>query len=147
LQIPGAKARAKILKTEFTDDTDTLMIDLSSAYQVKSLKKLERTFHFFRTDDGKLIVIDEVEFDRPESFDTALITAEKWKQIAPNLLQLGDGSDSVQVKIAIEGGEFHLDAQEIKEDTPGHIVPIRLGVELVQPVMKAKITLTVTPAE
>jgi hypothetical protein len=147
LQVPGAKAHAKILKTEFTDAADTLAMDISSAYAVKSLTKLERTFIFSREGAGKLTVTDEVEFSEAEPFGTALITLAKWKQLGPNRLQLGEGADAVQVELIVEGGEIRIDPQEIKEDTPDHSVPIRLGLEMTKPVKKAMITTVITPAK
>jgi hypothetical protein len=146
LQAAGAKARAKILKTEFTDAADTLVMDISSAYPVESLEKLQRTFVFSREGSGKLTVIDEVEFSRPEDFGIALITLQKWMQFDANRLKIGEGEDAVQVEIVVEGGEIRLDPQEIKEDTPEHLEPVRLGLEFTKPVKKAKITTTITPA-
>ena len=145
MQATGAKARAKILKTNFTDDADTLVMDITSAYPVESLEKITRTFVFSRAGAGKLSVIDEVEFTREEDFGTALITLAKWKQLGPNQLQIGEGAEAVQVEIVVEGGEFRLDPQEIKEDLPEHLVPIRLGLDLTKPVKKAKITTIITP--
>jgi hypothetical protein len=146
LQATGAKARAKILKTDFTDTADTLVMDISSAYKVKSLEMLTRTFIFSREGAGKLTVTDEVEFSQPENFGVALITLQKWKQLGENRLQIGEGADAVQVEIVVDGGEIRLDPQEIKEDTPDHSVPIRLGLDFTKPVTKAKITMIVKPA-
>lgn len=147
LQATGAKARAKILKTEFTDDADTLVMDISSAYPVKTLTKLTRTFVYSREGSGKLTVTDEVEFTQPEEFGTALITLAKWKQIEGNRLTIGEGADAVQVEIVADGGEMGFDAQEIREDTPDKSVPIRLGWEFTKAVQKAKVKTVITPAK
>jgi hypothetical protein len=48
LQRPGAEARAVVLRTDFTDQADTLVLDIRSAYAVSELQKLERTFVFQR---------------------------------------------------------------------------------------------------
>ena len=48
LQEMSREAVAKVVKTEFTDAADTLVLDLSGAYKVPELKKLERTFVFSR---------------------------------------------------------------------------------------------------
>jgi hypothetical protein len=145
LQATGREARAKILKTEFSDNTDILVMDISSAYKVPGLKKLERTFIFSREGKGKLTVADEVEFDRAQEFGTALITFSKWRQIAPDRLEIGEGKDAVKAVIAATGGDFNIKAEEIKEDLPGHHIPIRLGIELTKPVQKASVTVTITP--
>jgi len=146
LQRTGRSAAAKVLKTEFTDKADTLVLDIRSAYDVNGLKKLQRTFVFSRKDAGRLTVIDEVEFDSPKAFGTALITFSKWKQIKSNRLLIGEGPEAVQVNIAIDGGEFQIDPTKIKEHLHGGRIPTRLGIELAKPVTKATITLKIAPA-
>jgi hypothetical protein len=131
LQETGRQAAAKILKTQFTDQADTLVMDISSAYKVAELKKLERTFVFSRESSGKLIVIDAVEFDGPQAFGTAVITFDNWKQLASNRLQVGDGPDHVVVDIAAEGSGFQIVPEQIREDLPSGRFCTRLGIDLV----------------
>ncbi len=145
LQVTGRQAQAKILKTQFTDAEDTYVIDISSAYMVPDLKKLERTFLFSREGKGKLTVTDTVEFDHPQTFGTALVTFSKWRQTAPDRLEIGEGEDVVEAVIAATVGELRVDAEEIKENLPGHMIPIRLGIDLTKPVEKASVTVTITP--
>ena len=66
LQETGRQAAARVLKTEFGDKADTLVLDLSAAYKVKSLKRLVRTFVYSREGAGSLRVTDEAEFDQPD---------------------------------------------------------------------------------
>ncbi len=130
LQAAGAKARAKIVKTEFTAAADTLVLDIASAYPVKTLEKLTRTFVFSREGAGKLTVADEVEFSRPENFGTALITLEKWKRLGPDRLQIGAGADAVQVEIVVEGGEISIDPQnQGRHARPSRAHPLRIGYD------------------
>ena len=145
LQETGRQAQAKILKAEFTDDADTYVMDISSAYKVESLKTLERTFVFSRDGSGRLTVADVFEFDRPENFGAALITFSKWKQAAPDRLQIGEGDEAVEAIISTSGGQFRIDPQEIKENLPGLRIPIRLGIDFAEPVQEGRITVTITP--
>ena len=145
LQRTGREAAAKILKSEFTDTTDTLQMDIRSAYTVKELTKLERTFVFSREGAGSLQVIDEVEFQTPQEFGTALITFSKWKQLAPNRLQVGEGPQAVEVRIDAGQGELRIEPTEIQEHLHGKDLPTRLGIDLTRPTQKAKITLTIAP--
>ena len=145
LQAEGEAACGKVMKAEFTEAADTWVLDMAPAYPVPSLKKLVRTFVFSREGAGKLTVTDEVEFTKPEEFGTALVTLASWKKDGANRLQIGNGADAVSVEIAVEGGDYRLDAQEIKEDLPEHRVPIRLGIDFTKPVTKAKITTIITP--
>jgi hypothetical protein len=145
LQQSGRKAAAKVLKTEFTDAADTLKLDLSAAYHVPSLKKLERTFVFSRQDNGKLSITDEVEFDAPQNFGTALITFSKWKRLGHNRLQVGEGPDAVIVDVQVTGGDFQIVPEEIHEDLPEGRIPIRLGIELSKPAQHTTIAVEISP--
>ncbi|MBU4270879.1 MAG: heparinase II/III family protein [Planctomycetes bacterium] len=146
LQSGGRQAAARVLNTDFTDKADTLVLDLTSAYKVKELNKLERTFVFSREGAGKLTVTDSVEFDSPQSFGTAWITFDNWKQLAPNRLQVGKKPDDVIVEIDARGAEFRVVPEKIEEQLPGGRVPTRLGIELTEPVVRATVSTTVTPA-
>jgi hypothetical protein len=145
LQVTGRQAQAKILKAQFTDDADTYVMDISSAYKVEGLRKLERTFVFSREYAGKLTVTDVVEFERPENFGTALITFSKRQQPAPDRLVIGDGKEAVEAVVSATGGKFRIDSQEIKENLPDTNVAVRLGIDFTKPVQKGSITVTITP--
>ncbi len=145
LQRTGPAARAEVVKTDFADEVDTLVLDLSSAYEVKALKTLQRTFVFAREDGGRLTVIDEVEFKTPQPFGTALITFCKWRRSGTDGLIVGEGQDVVRVHIAAKGPPVQVAAEQIKEDLPGNCLPTRLGIDLAEPAAKATITLTIVP--
>ncbi|MBN1396336.1 MAG: heparinase II/III family protein [Pirellulales bacterium] len=146
LQSSGSKAAAKVLKTEFTDDADTLALDLAAAYQVEQLNKLTRTFVFSRDGDGRLTVTDRVEFDSPQSFESALVTFDDWKRLAPNRLRIGKSPDDVIVEIDAGGAAFRVVAEKIVEDLPDGRIPTRLGIELIEPIKQATVTLSIEPA-
>ena len=103
LQQTGRAAAARVVRSEFTEKTDTLVLDIRLAYAVKSLKKLTRTFVFSREGAGSLSVCDEVEFSTPEEFGTALITLSPWKSLAANELLVGEGKEAIRVTIATDG--------------------------------------------
>ena len=144
LQHEGRSAAAKILKTEFTDQADTLVMDIRSAYDVKELKKLQRTFVFSREGSGKLTIVDEVEFSSPQTFGTALITLSKWRASGADRLVIGEGADAVQVVLSAQGAGVRVEPTEIHEELPGDLVPIRLGIELTEPVNSATIRAVVS---
>lgn len=146
LQRTGSKARGKVIEREFRDDADTLVLDISSAYDVKALEKLERTFIFSRDGNGSLRVIDRVVFQSPQSFGTALLTFSKWERAGPGQLLVGSGASRVRVEISARGGDLKISEKTIKEDLPGSRIPIRLGIDLERPVQEALISVTITPA-
>jgi hypothetical protein len=147
LQRTGRSAAARVLKTEFSDRTDTLALDLRAAYDVKSLKELTRTFIYSRQGQGSLVVTDRVVLDKPEEFGTALITFDEWKRTGADTLRVGTGETAVDVRIETGGAPFEITAEEIEEDLPGRRLPTRLGINLSRPVERATISLTIRPAE
>lgn len=145
LQATGRKAQARVVKTEFTDQTDTLVLDIRSAYPVKELETLTRTFVFSRSDAGRLAVTDDFRFTKPQTFETALVTFEPWKEVAPGKLVVGTGNGAVQVEIDAGGKRFEVRAEEIREDLPGKRIPIRIAIALVEPAAEGTIRLTIGP--
>jgi hypothetical protein len=145
LQSPGRACEAKVLKSEFTDEADTLVLDLASAYKVPGLKKLERSFVFARTGQGSLTLTDEVELESEQPFETALVTFSKWSRAGDDRLLVGEGRSRVEVRIDAGGEPFSVKAEEIKEDRNGD-PPVRLAVALERPVKQAAIRLSIRPA-
>jgi hypothetical protein len=144
LQRTGLAAHAAILRQEFTDDVDTFAMDISSAYAVPELKKLERTF-VFRRGQPSLTVRDEVELTSPQTFETALITWGDWKQISPNEITIHDGDATVRVKINTRGQPFTIRSEVLNEDVHTPKKPTHLGIVLNPPVEKAVVILTIIP--
>ncbi len=147
LQRTGSKARGKVLKRQFTDSTDTLALDISSAYDVPELKKLERTFLYSRSGPGSLTVTDEVAFSKASGFGTALITLDKWKKVGASSLMIYDSDEALRVDIATGGIEFEVKAETIDEDVSAPRKPIRLEISLKNPVRNAVISVKIAPME
>lgn len=145
LQQTGRRAEAKILRTEFTDSSDTLEMDIRSAYPVKELDTLVRTFTYCREKAGSLTVADRVEFSSPQAFGTALITAGTVKKLPDGKLLIQAGNEAVTARIDAGGNEYELQMDEIHED--GHVKPTRIGVNLARPVTSATITVKIEPSE
>ena len=145
LQRPGADARAAVLRADFTDAEDTLVLDIRSAYPVPELQRLERTFVFRRGEPAALTVRDEVAFSVPKSFETALITWGKWKRLSDRELRITDDGGGVHVKIDTGGEPFTLKAETLNEDVPTPGKPVRLDIALTRPIKSASVVLTITP--
>jgi hypothetical protein len=145
LQRTGRQASGRVLRQSFTDSADTLILDISSAYNVPELKKLERKFVYSRRDRGSLSVTDEVTFSRPCDFATALITFSQWKQVSPSSLLFYDSSETLRVDIKVTGADFEIRPETIQENLSGNKKPTRLGINLKGPVTHALISITITP--
>jgi hypothetical protein len=147
LQHTGRKAEGKVVRAEFTDECDTLTLEIGSAYATPGLESLRRTFVYSRKNAGQLSVTDEVKLARATPFETALVTLGPWRRLDANRLVVGKGDEAVLVKIDADGQAFHVKAEEIHEDLHGKIVPIRIGIALDEPVARGRITVTIAPAK
>ncbi|NCO37573.1 MAG: heparinase [Armatimonadetes bacterium CG_4_10_14_3_um_filter_66_18] len=145
LQRPGADAKGKVVRTDFTEAADTLVVDLRAPYAVRELEKLERTFVYSREGAGSLMVRDEVAFSSPQAFGTALLTLGQWKQAAPGSLTIYDFEEAARIEISATGAALEVSAEQIEEDAP--VKPTRLGLNLTKPVTEASITVTITPLD
>ena len=88
---------------------------------------------------GRLIVSDNFAFDRPSAFELAITTRARWKQIAPDKIELGDAqSEKVVVEIAAPCA-----VQIISETIDEDCLPFtRLGLKLEKPLASGKVVVT-----
>jgi hypothetical protein len=146
LQRPGSDARAKIIETQFTEQSDILKMDMSSAYAVKQLERLVRTFVYERTGRGRLTVRDEVAFSSPQEFEEALITYSPWKRTEQGWI-VGEGRQAVRVWIVPTSGELIWQEEEINEDVTYGKKPVRLAAKLSEPVKEVSVEIVIEPVE
>ena len=126
LQPTGQKFAGKVLKTDFTETCDTVVLDLAGAYACPTLTKLERTFVFDRK-AKTATVTDAVTFSKPTAFESPYMTTE------PDSLK-------GHVTIAATGGEWTL--AEDTFDNPGRPTPHRVAVRFAKPVTDATVAMT-----
>ena len=143
LQRTGKQAQAKVIEQKFSDTTDTVTLDLTSAYDVKPLQKLTRTFEYGRANGGMLIVSDKVEFRKPEAFETALISLGKFYATnGGHSVAIMDDKTVADVQITASAPwEPVLDT--INEEAI--VKPNRMGIKLKEPVKSATITVAISP--
>ncbi len=145
LQKTGSAARAEIVRNNFANETDTLVLDITSAYDVAELKNLQRSFVYSRAGNGSLTVTDDVEFSHPKTFGTAIVTFEKWKMLSPLRIRIGEGKNSVMAEIDSGSSAFRIEAKTIEEDLSTKVLPTRIGIDLSEPVIRASIKVTISP--
>jgi hypothetical protein len=145
LQRTGADARAVVLRTDFGDGEDMLVLDIRSAYAAPELKRLERTFVYRRGASAAFTVRDDAAFGKPTRFETALITWGNWKQLSEKEVRVSDEGGAVRVKIDTGGEPFKISAERLSEDVATRTKPLRLGIALNSPVKVAAVTFTITP--
>ena len=146
LQSTGRAFAAAVRATEWSRARDRLLLDLSGAYEVPGLRRLDREFLCRRGAHEAFVVTDEFEFATPETFGGALITFSPWREIAPGLLEIGTGADRVHVRVETSGGTVAVTAATITENLPGGRQPTRIGLDFTQPLARGRLSLTITRA-
>ena len=146
LQQTGRKAAAKVLKTEFTDGVDTIVLDCTAAYAAPNLKSLVRTMVFDR-EHGTVTVTDEVSFSNPAAFEVPVVTYRDWTK----------DEGAMRFKFKHPSGK-HAMGLEVKAsaplafgetviDNPGRPSPKRLAFKFAEPVTTASVTMVFTPQD
>lgn len=146
LQLSGGKARARVVRTEFTDARDTFVLDLKPVYTLKALIRLDRTFVYSRESGGSLSVLDAVAYAEPQTFETALITLGNWQRVQPDTLLVWVADEALTVRIDTGGLAYRLEGMEIDEDVRTRTLPKRIGIALSTPVTAATVRITIAPA-
>jgi hypothetical protein len=146
LQSAGRQAEARVLRTDFTDARDTVVLDIRAAYAVPTLARLERTYVYDRSGAGSLTITDDFAFTTPETFETALLTFGKWEQVDAGTLRVTDGGESVRVQIGLPAGaELEVHGEEVKENLSARRTATRIGLRLTSPLREGAVTLRITP--
>lgn len=141
-QQPGTKARSRTVRTDFTKEKDNITLDIASAYDVRELKKLERTMDYDRTGAGSITFTDYFEYANPEGFETAISTRSEWKQTSDNTLLLTRENKKMLVTFSSPGNKLLLKSEEISE---GGTPYTRIGISVTKPVTAGQIIITYKP--
>lgn len=151
LQSPGKASRATVLRSSFTDEEDSVVYDLATAYRgVSNLVSLVRGVRYRRV-ANEIDVVDKVVFRGKGAFETALTTTGKVEDLGGGVYRYFscDGTVSACCRVKVEGGGWRF----VREKLPGEVgsqwkIPgknfpaYRQAVVLDEPVAEAKITVT-----
>jgi len=148
LQRAGKKSRGAILHTAFTEEKDTLVMDLLSGYPVAGLRKLQRTFVLDRVRPA-IEIIDEAEFDQPADFGSALVTNSSWKQQAPGVFLIRNGKTALLASVTVQGAQIEDRVEQITGFLPPSRKrnPTRIGLNLSQPAHHVLMHTVIVPTE
>jgi hypothetical protein len=147
LQRQGAEAAGRVVRAAFTDERDLLELDIGSAYEAEACTGLTRTFVYSREGAGSLVVTDEVSSSAPGAFGTALVTLGSCEVRDDGSLLVRDGDEAVAVRLDVEGGAYEVTHERIEEDVKTPTLPLRIGIDMKQPVLHARVSFTITPVE
>lgn len=141
LQSVGAAAQAVIMKKWFSPEEDSLLMDLSSAYAVPSLKTLERNFCYSRTGAGRLVVEDRFEFSCPESFEGAVISVGEFEEFGPGKWLVRD--EAAFLLLTFDAPPMTMEVVTLEATAPPAFR--RLSFRLKQPATRGTIRLEIEP--
>ena len=140
LQKGGRKAAAKVLKTEFTDAKDEIVLDYTAAYGVPALKSLVRTMSFDRK-NCSVAITDAVAFTEPTAFEVPVITYREWTANEDFTQFTFSKSPTThrKMKMSVKASAPVAFTKELI-DNPGKPSPQRLAFAFKEPVTEATFT-------
>ena len=145
LQQTGRAAAAKIVKTDFTDARDEIVIDLTGTYSVPTLKSLVRTLAFDRK-TATVTVSDAVTCSEPTAFEVPVITYRDYTKDEKGLHFAFRKKKGVRtLGMTVEASAPVAFRHEVIENKPRPDVT-RLGFAFAQPVTNATISFVYTPS-
>ena len=146
LQSNGRKFAGKVLDSSFSEEADTIELDLAPAYEVPSLTRLVRTMENDRSGDGTITIRDTFEASEPIAFDVPVMTQAGFEVIDDKTILLTHDGKAIRVDIAAEGAPFRINVEEVKVKAVRYAEKAwRLGIEFTEKVESGSITVTFTP--
>ena len=145
LQETGPSAAAKIVRTGFTDDRDEIVIDLTAAYSVPTLRSLVRTMSFDRV-NATISITDAATFSEPTAFEVPVITYRAYEKSADAThfaLRKKKGLRTLGMDVRASAPVTFRD--ETIENKPRPDVT-RLAFSFAQPVTNATLTIKYIPS-
>lgn len=123
LQLRGREAASRVVKTDFTDAKDEVVLDLAKAYDCPTLAELTRTFSFDRAAKA-VTVTDHVRFTAPTDFESPIMTT------VPDKLK-------GRYSVTATGGDW----EEVEErlENPGRETPYRRTIRFKNPIVEATV--------
>jgi len=150
LQKGGVDSLGKIVSTTFTDEKDTLVMDLTTDYPVPGMVHLLRTYIFDRTKPS-VEVDEDAQFSQPTDYGSAMVTISHEKENGPGAFLIYDENFALSVTVTVESAVPHAKIVNKVEPITGFklyasIHPIRMGVNLDQPVTHVLLKTLIVPA-
>lgn len=144
LQRDGADAKAAVLSSKFTDACDEITFDIKSAYDVKKLKSLVRTFRFNRNPES-VEIEDAFEFDKPGSFENALISFGEMEKLSEGKLKLAWNGKALTAEVSSDCGSVSVSSERIQEELPSKLKALRVALKLNAPALKGCVKVKISP--
>jgi len=129
-----------VVYTNFTNSTDTIVFNLTNAYDEPLLKELIRE-QIFDRQSNRIIITDSVRFSEPCMFEDALITQKNWNFSGNSSGYFFDDSfNTLNVEIN-STAPFIMNSTSLSDYKVNFK---RIGVYILQPIISASVTFDFT---
>ena len=140
LQVHGT-GHSKVIDFKDEGEVTSITYDLTTAYDVPTLRKLTRTaIHDLKA--RKITITDSFEFTQPETFESALTSYAPPEQTADNRWAIGGTS----VAFTAKGGDIAFHKEELDALMRNYRPIIRLACRFTDKVESGEISYVITPA-
>ena len=103
LQLEATTVHPTVVSTDFTGPKDSIVMDITPAYDDPNLKKLLRTMNYTH-DDGSVELIDDFNLNGPADIVESFPTHGTMKQIDDKTIQIDYENSHLQIAINAPGG-------------------------------------------
>lgn len=103
LQLEATTVHPTVVSTDFTGPKDSIVMDITPAYDDPNLKKLLRTMNYTR-EDGSVELIDDFGINGPADIVESFPTHGTLKQIDKKTIQIDYENANLQIAIDAPGG-------------------------------------------
>ena len=146
LQSNGIEFAGSITETDFSDQSDRVVVDIKGAYEVPGLQTLVRTMENDRSGSGAITIVDQFASSVPVSFGVAIMTLGEYEIVNESSIILKAENRTLKAEISSSGGQVKLvdelvPVEHLREGAPA----CRIGVDFVDDVSEGTITVKYTP--
>lgn len=145
LQANGSEFYGKIIKTEFTENVDRVVMDIRPAYDFQSLETLCRTLENEKSGLGSITIEDQFTSSKPIEFGTAITTYAKIELLDEKTILLTTENKKVRVEIASQDAPFTIKTEPVPVQLMSHREACRIGIDFKNPAKKGSIQMRFQP--
>jgi hypothetical protein len=114
LQRNSLQVKAPVDSIHFTNDEDSMTIDMTNAYDATSLKRLLRHVTYSRLGKGAVDIVDSYDVEGTIPVEDAITTHGQWKQVDASTLDFTMDGETVRVSVIAPAG-LTITSEKINE--------------------------------
>lgn len=145
LQANGPEHYGKILRADFSDFKDRVVMDLKEAYDVGSLESLVRTMVNEKSDPGSITIEDRFSASKAIQFATTIMTYADIEFVDAETILLTTENHTTKVTVRSDTGELTFNQKEVPVRLGSGRTAYRISINLIHPSPQASIQMLFTP--